>query len=463
MAAVQTIRGVVSQHHRNRFDIYRRKVRFLYLKSFPELVRGHAIVLLENMSDPDQTLFPGLKMIYVPSLAVTGFRNLEYFNILFLAQSSSLLSVSLGGINNSSDEFATSFLSVLSQRASSLQELILAGQITSHSLDLVSHFSKLNALIISGQNTTFQTSFLEQCSTLRNLTYLSMNLDASSTFSRPNPIIPHFSVPGAFPALEYVRLGGSSTELSKLLQSIAPSSLKSIMITCSPPSIHYADVFSESISLCIKECGRIAPTHRIRLQVGTGIIGRNTMTTEASLSPLKSCKALQSLEISGITLRITDDMIRDFCRDNAWQNLRTLLLPPTVSDQTPSLSSLKVLAQSCPNLHTLRISISFQNFQLVEIATLQRERLNRRVPHNLTNLSIFKVADARNGNETNTLLMAISVSLFIEYHFPNLKESKLLGNSSGDLDWWKGVEQMMGAYKMVRAETTSELQALTSV
>lgn len=316
MAFAQTIRGVISPHHRNRFDIYRRKVRCLYLKSFSELVRGHAIALLESMSDPGQTLFLGLKMIYVPSLAVTGFRNLEYFNILFLAQSSSLFTVSLRGINISSDEFATSFLSVLLQRASSLQELILAGQITSSLLDLVSHFSKLNALVISGQNSTLHTSFLEQCSTLRNLTYLSVNLDASSTFSRPNSMIPHFSVLGTFPALQYLQLGGSSTELSKLLQSIAPSTLQDITITCSTPSIHHADVFSDSIALCIKECGRIAPAHQIRLRIGSAIGGRHTTTTEASLSPLKSCKSLQVLEISRITLQITGNIIQDFCRDN---------------------------------------------------------------------------------------------------------------------------------------------------
>jgi hypothetical protein len=125
------------------------------------------------------------------------------------------------------------------------------------------------------------------------------------------------------------------------------------------------------------------------------------------------------------------------------------------------MTSLGILAQSCPDLHTLRISINFQNSQLSDSADLRRERSGPRVPHNLTKLSIYKVPDARNGNETNTLTMAISVSLFIEYHFPSLREFKLLGGSSGDLDWWKGVGKMIEAYKMVRAETTSELQPLT--
>ena len=73
MAIIQTIRGEILPHHRDRFDLYSRKVRYLYLKSFQELVRGHAIALLQSMSDLNQDLFPGLKMIYIPAFEVTGY------------------------------------------------------------------------------------------------------------------------------------------------------------------------------------------------------------------------------------------------------------------------------------------------------------------------------------------------------------------------------------------------------
>lgn len=456
MAIIQTIRGEILPHHRDRFGLYSRKVRYLYLKSFQELVRGHAIALLQSMSDSNQDLFPGLKMIYIPAFEVTGYtRNLEYLNTLFLAQSSSLSTVSLGGINTSSDEFAASFLSVLSQRASSLQELILGGRLTPSSLKLVSNFSKLRVLSISGNNSALRTSFLERCSILENLTHLSVNLDASSTFSISNSITPHLS---GFAALQALQLGGSPAELSKLLQSIAPSSLKSITITCSPSRHHPRE--SESVALCIKECGRISPTHRIQLRFGA--TGRNaTIVPDRSLSSLQSCKSLQMLEISGIALHITDDIIRDLSEDGAWRSLRYLHLPPAVPEHSPSLSTLKILARNCPDLQSLMISINFQNMPLLDFSALPKERASR-IPHNLKRLSILKVPDARIG-ETNTITIAISVSLFIEYHFPNLEKARLSSEFSADMDWWNSVEMMMKAYKMVREETVSEMQTLTHV
>jgi hypothetical protein len=459
MAIIQTIRGEILPHHRDQFNMYSRKVRYLYLKSFQELVRGHAIALLQSMSDPNQGLFPGLKMISIPAFEVTGYtRNLEYLNILFLALSSSLLTVSLGGINTTSDEFAASFLSVLSQRASSLQELILGGQLTPSSLKLVSKFGKLRVLSISGQNSILQTSFLERCSVLENLTHLSVNLDASSTFSISNSTTPYLS---GFTALQALQLGGSPAELSKVLQSIAPSSLKSITITCSS-SLRHQPPESESAALCIKECGRISPTHRIQLRFrGSGRIA--TTVSDRSLSSFQSCKSLQILEISGITLHITDDIIRDLCDDGAWRSLRYLHLPPSVSEHSPSLSILKILARSCPDLQSLMISINFQNMPILDFSALPNERTSR-IPHNLKRLLILKVPDARIGDtNTNTITMAISVSLFIEYHFPNLEKAKLLSDFSVDIDWWNSVEMMMKAYKMVREETMSEMQTLTRV
>jgi len=394
-------------------------------------------------------------MIYIPAFGVTGYtRNLEYLNILFLALSSSLLTVSLGGINTSSDEFAASFLSVLSQRASSLQELILGGQLTPSSLKLVSKFSELRVLSISGQNSTLQTSFLERCSVLENLTHLSVNLDASSTFSISNSTTPYLF---GFTALQALQLGGSPAELSKVLQSIAPSSLKSITITCSSSS-RYQPPESESVALCITECGRISPTHRIQLRFGG--TGRNaTIVSDRSLSSLQSCKSLQILDIGGVTLHITDDIIRDLCDGGAWRSLRYLHLPPSESEHSPSLSSLKILARNCPDLQSLVISINFQNMPLLDFSVLPNERATR-IPHSLKRLLILKVPDARIG-ETNTITVAISVSLFLEYHFPNLEKAKLSSDFSVDIDWWKSVEMMMKAYKMVREETISEMQTLT--
>jgi len=411
------------------------------------------------MSDSNQDVFPGLKMIYIPALEVTGYRNnLEFLNLLFLTQSSSLTTVSLGGINTSSDEFSASFLSVLSQRASSLQELILGGRLSPSSLKLVSNFSKLRNLTISGNSSVLQTSFLERCSMLENLTHLSMNLDASSIFSMSDSVTPQLS---GFAALQVLQLGGSPAELSKILQSVAPPFLKTILITCATPRLQ-PGISPESIGLCIKECGRISPTRRIQLRFGA--TGRNaSIVSNRSLSSLQSCKSLQNLEISGITLHISDEIIRDLCEGGAWRNLRSLHLPRATPDHSPSLSILKTIAQSCPDLQSLVISINFQNMPSLDFSALPKERSASRIPHNLKSLSILKVPDPRIGSENNTITMAISVSLFIEYHFPNLEKAQLLSDFSADTDWWHNVEKMMKAYKMVREETISEMQTLTRV
>lgn len=452
---IYTIRGEILPHHRDRFDMYCRKVRYLYPQSFKELVRGHAIAVLQSMSS-GQGLFPGLKMIYVPAFEVIGYnKTLEFLNILFLSQSSSLLTVSLGGINSVSDEFAASYLCVLSKKASSLQELILAGRLSPISLNLVSNFSKLRVLTISGQQSTLQTSFLERCSSLDNLTHLSVNLDNSSTVSI-NSITPQ---PGGFAALQALQLGGAPAEISKLLQSISPSSLKSITISC---SLSWRDYQPESFALCIKECGRISPSYRITLRFGQNGRSVATISQSDSLLSLQSCKSLKILEIVGITLHITDDTIRHLCKD-AWRSLQFLHLPPTEFDHSPSLLILKVFAQSCPDLQSLLISINFRNTPELDFSALSKARASR-IPHNLRSLRMSKVPgqDGRIAAETNTVTMAISVSLFVEHLFPNLKESKLVSDFQGDMDWWKTVKNMMKAYKMVREETASEMQASTA-
>jgi len=253
-----------------------------------------------------------------------------------------------------------------------------------------------------------------------------------------------------FDALQVLRVSGFPAETSKILELIDQThSLKFIILTSSLSWPQNLTTVSTSIASCIKECCRISPS-LLQLSVDMGK-SKAIILPEYSLHPIVGCKNLRKLEFRGVSLAINDADISDLCENNnCWRSLQYLRLPSSTESRSPSLSSLHTLARNCPNLRAITIPI---DLRLHDHESLQNERWVPRSPHNLESLSIIKLpTNNRYESDTNTMMMGIAVSRFLEYHFPLIKDAKLFSDAQGDSEWWKGVRAMMMEFKSIREE-----------
>ncbi|KAF8972788.1 hypothetical protein BDZ97DRAFT_1913259 [Flammula alnicola] len=442
---IYTITPGVESEDLERLAFYARKVRYLEFNTFQDTIRSHTVLRLVNLNTPTSSIFPALEVLYIPSLDCR--RNIENLSVIFLASPISLTTLYIEGIDSSTEDVISSFLSVLGQIEASIQDLTLEGGLTPSSLSPVQNFRKLRSLNLKVLNGTLHSMFLRVWGRLANLTHLILDLDTTSMFDLGDPN----RIEG-FETLQKLRLRGLPAEISKILKSIQESkTLTTISLVAVSPMI-WSQLESLSVSNCIMECGRISSSLRhLSLLMRGG--RKDSQLPQKALTPLASCKQLESFELSGVSLPINDDDIRELCANDKWSKIRVLHLPTATIDHAPSLSGLQILARHCPNLVNLTICV---DLRLHDDLSLQRERSGPRIPHRLKQLrlSIIKLPT---GSDTNTTEMGISVSRFIEYHFPYLKEPEFVSNAAGDAKWWKGVRSMMDEYKTIRAETISAI------
>lgn len=432
----------------DRLKTYSCKVRYLYLQSFQDSFASHFITRL--VSEQNFTLFPALKTLYIPSLSPSGFqfRGIDNLTPLFLIHGLSLTTLILGGINSSTDVFTASLLSALSQRAIAVQDLILSGRLPLEILSCIPNFSRLQGLNVTFEpGSVVASAFIHYCSNLPDLTHLIINL-SHATMESANP--PAGNNILDFPCIQELRLTGDPAETSKILCLLNRTpSLKTVKLAQCATSLQVPANASSAIESCIQCLATIAPTLQV-LEVNMGT-GKIVVLPENVLRPLIQCTDLVCLEIFGVSLPITDDHIGELCAGDNWHNLETLSLPLSVDGKSPSLSSLQMLAQSCPTLLNLTLPVDFR-LHTPPTLHIQRQQLPRG-SNVIERLSIHKITTTWYANDTNTVEMGIAVSRFIEYCLPRLKETRLHSDSPmSDVEWWRTVKTMIAEFRNVRHE-----------
>ncbi|KAF8902394.1 hypothetical protein CPB84DRAFT_862119 [Gymnopilus junonius] len=438
-----TLSGVINQYHIARLEMHTRKIRCLHLKTPHDAIPSHILFRFTHLRK--FSLFPALTRLHIPSLAVEYLRGIEGLNFLFLAHGKSLSTITLGGINASTDAFTSSFLSALSQECESIQKLTLTGRLTPDTLHFVSEFQHLQTLNLTFDAAIVEVEFIQLCSHLMSLTHFIIHLQASSTVHNPSGV-GKGAIHG-FDALQELQISAPPPDALRILEVISKAgSVKVISLSC--PFFSARDISATALSIksCIGESCRISPSmSSLTVQMGnnnTVVLPRN------SLSPLLACKNLRYFALTGISLAITDDDISQICEEGGWENLTVLWLPPSAPGSSPSLSSLHVLATHCPKIHVLAIPIDFS----LDFSNLNDMRLHPRRPHGLQHLTVIRSALNRLHEDSGTTIAtAIGVSRFLEYQFPFLCKSVLSGGT-GSSDWWNTVKSLMKEYKLIRVE-----------
>ena len=444
-------------------DLYSMYVRNLYLANFGEIIRGHVLHRLSNLTKP---VLPNLQSIYIPNLGHVANYGGQITDIIFLALVKNITTLSISGIDEIQEEDIASYLSVLDEKKALLQDVHLGGFLTHDTLTLLNRFSNIQFLGLDLKGVYLDLTAIRTWSSLPFLIHLTIHLDLDSEFEVEGTATGnarHFD----FPALQKLTFGGLPNEALKFLQStgiLKTLSCIALQIYSAPWETDFAFVQSATLSDCINECARIGPLLQhldVRVEPADELQRQFLTLSEQSILTLSSgCRRLQRLYVTGcVHLAANDHTVHRVCANDGWKHLRLLHLPGGVDNTALSLLSLSTIAMNCPDLIDLKISVDFgrKSHQLLE-----RELGGPRQPHGLQKFCLVKHKSRAPSFDSevdiNTTEMTIDVSRLIEYLFPYLNPDTipLVGASLADQKWWKGVCSLMSAYQSVRKETLSQ-------
>jgi len=166
-----------------------------------------------------------------------------------------------------------------------------------------------------------------------------------------------------------------------------------------------------------------------------------------ALAPLVPLRKLTHLKLEGYAMELTDENILDMAR--AWPEIDTLLLPfISAIHPRPTLSSLRFLADLCPNLRHLTIPLNTGDLPPF---------VSTGVPHTpVHDLNTLTIASADDNWDLRDML---HVARHVDYLFPTLKS---LSPYERRDDRWTQVHEMIQMYQTVRQEAISFERASTT-
>ena len=438
-------------------ESYSRRIRHIHLSTFKEKVSNHIYSsITQNLFNNNSCLFPALRCFSCPFDSISE-GNLV---ILPLIAPSSLSAIGIRNVTGTLEIHLASFLhGIANSHPSSsttypLSSLFLDGTIKMSTLAQLENFKKLSTLELK-LHMDFPLAILSSLYRLPSLAALSLlvfgkrlTLDVESS---PRPAMYSFS------NLRHLRLCGNSSVVLRILQSIYGESLLRIALALGPNST--ADALKE----CVKRCPEMAP------QMSSYFISISSMLGlhPDMFPPLPTNYAqLRSVNINSVAIPLEHfrDLF-DHVRMGLWSSLETLELQvarstanPRVNwleiDQVVPLSSLSMLAASCPRLHTLHLYLYYplgkgnRDTEVLTNYIQNSQTTNQQVTH----LKIEFLDPFETVPQPGDIMDAVTISRFIDHVFPRVQDVDIF-DRFGDRrkEWYSGIKAMMKNYRDVRA------------
>lgn len=128
-------------------------------------------------------------------------------------------------------------------------------------------------------------------------------------------------------------------------------------------------------------------------------------------------------------------------------------------DQVVPLSSLSMVAASCPRLHTLELYLYYplgEGDKETEVLTTYIQS-SQPTDHKLTNLKIVFFDPFMMVPQPGDIVDAATVSRFIDHVFPNVQNFDIF-DKVGDVrkEWYSEIKAMMKSYRDVTERTAAE-------
>jgi hypothetical protein len=425
----------VSQVDWDRLQYYSRKVKFF-------------MAINTNNPQPEPEVHPStyLRIAQLLSSASTLFpslRHLEYdlddrsISHIFLFLSPFLESLKLDSsdfIGDFGNTILGSFLATLSPQMLSRIVIRFARMPVGILKTSIVHFKRLRSLEL--YDAVFMSDFVlwEVLGTLPSLADLNL------TILPPCPM--HDSensngVPKYFytPSLENLCVEGSFFLIQHLLSSIDSPCLESIKVY---PVDDYSDTGQESDS--------IAPSLKIiasmwSRSLKTLVIGKwssdgpgvHRNTISRCLNLLMVLHEMETFEIRDWRMQNVENTMDDDvrCLVMSWPKLRTLKLELPLNETFISMSTLKIIAENCPELRHLKIQLDTSTIPPFDTSKSLRHKLE-----------VLTVERAHPDSPRQTMLEhRIQVTQYLDFIFPYLKSIEIMMNPVDET--WSAIHNLV--------------------
>ena len=457
---IQTSSSVILPADLQTFESYACRIRHIHLFSFKEKVSNHVYSsIIRHLSNKKLCLFPALRCF-----AIRSFDGILEENLVILpliASSSSLSTIEIRNVTSAIEIHLASFLYEVANSHSSptvnpLSSLHLVGPITMSTIAQLDNFKRLTNLELSLSGTNFPFCILSSLSKLPSLAWLNLRT-AKSLNLTPNSMVYSFAY------LRTLSVSGNAGATLEILRSIYGEQLRRVTL-----GLAFYEQNTTNVIACMERYQEMAP----HVLFSTIFVHMHTFFPPNTFAPLS--RQLRSLHLVSRTIYIEPfcDLF-DPARARLWPALETLTLQvlgypdrPIIwpgIDQTVPLSSLSMLAASCPKLHTLELYVYYPLRQ----GGRENEDLENRIhssqptDHKLTNLKIIFSDPFVIMAQPGDIIDAVTVSRFIDHVFPNVQSvdiSDRFGNVR--MDWYSGIKAMMKNYRDVRKRTRAEREPI---
>jgi len=424
---VYVVRGTIQEDDWTRFDSYARRVKeFVYHRDRISVDPSVYFYIAQSRTSPMlPTLYRFRSSSSAPSIPDI---------LLFL--SSSLHRVEFVTGDRQQEPTIGGFLFVLTSVAPSLKHLSIDGQLSISSLTPIAHMEHLCSLRLRRTGKFVDASLLKQLGALERLSCLTIDLEHSPVSEADTS-----HLRAGFKALETLDISGDLETITGILTEISTGRLISISISSWESSIfgphHYCP--SDWVPLFeIIESRWPDTLHSL-------VIDNRAINQEIPryadywgfltiFKPLCALSQLEYLEIRAIPLlQSTDEDFHDLV--SAWPKIKSLFVPFTHAHNSTTLLALHSVAEFCPHLKYLQMSIRTDNLPSFSVTPVFSH-----------NLEILSFRDSTVGDPS-------LVARHLDLLFPRLQSIR----AEKFANEWKEVEKLVHMCQDVRFHAREQI------
>ena len=224
-----------------------------------------------------------------------------------------------------------------------------------------------------------------------------------------------------------------------MLKSIKVSTAINPRITCNDHEHQAEDLFTPSMMIVASKWSQSLEI----LLIESRSMDRYAISN--CLMLLTDLHEIHSFYPFGWRMENMDDEVR--CLVMSWPKLRTLRLPP-LNPASISLSTLRIIAENCPELRYLHIPLDISTIPPFNTS-------NKNLRHNLEVLSVWRVHPSTQLETVKTTSeCGIQVARYLNFIFPYLKSIEV----DPENVTWSGIRDMVKLCQVITPEELSTRQ-----
>ena len=418
----------------DRLQYYSRKVKFIAMSPDTHGPQVHPSTYIRIAQLQTSVLFPSLRRLHynLGNNFISHNLGNNFISHIFLFLSPLLDSLELFNIGGFENNIVGPFLATLSSQM--LTRIVLhTGRMSADVLkNFIVHSKQLRSLDLTDAVVMSDFSLWEVLGTLPSLEDLTLKAVDSGSHPTHIPVNSNSrsESPKYFEALKALSVTGSFFLIQHLLGFIDSQCLKSINIYPVTNLVRFPEAimtmvvskWSQSLKKLVIDSSAFANARRSGCEITTGLM------------LLTDLHEIQAFHLEGWKMENMDNDVRRLVM--SWPNLRILKVIP-LNQTSISLSTLRIIAENCPELRYLGVRLDNSTFD----TTTSSKSLH----HNLEFLDVR--VDVRSSSTQTRLECQIQVARNLDLIFPYLKSIEVEPNDDGT---WSGIRNLVKLCQEIR-------------